>query len=163
MKELQLKVEEKIHNNNICKYHLLPALSTSRISFFTFLKFFFTFCFQHFLTLNKYFLGRRISKQIDDIMNRTFPNWYGKISEIQGALMLLDSALIGNLDLIPSGSIPDRLKRIPPIYMVSVSLWGILNLLGNFSRQRTCYCLQRTWYPLCAVWYITIIREDRYR
>ena len=136
MKELKLKVEEKIHNNNICKYHLLPALSTSRIykkdnqiSFFTFLKFFFTFCFQHFLTLNKYFLVRRISKQIDDIMNRTFPNWYGKISEIQGALMLLDSALIGNLDLIPSGSIPDRLKRIPPIN-------GFCFPLGDFKFTR---------------------------
>ena len=52
-----------------------------------------------------YLLEDRISKEVGGIMNRTFWKFYGKISKTQGALMLLVIAYIGNLDLIPPGSI----------------------------------------------------------
>ena len=76
--------------------------------------------------------------------------------------MLLDSALIGNLDLIPSGSIPDRLKRIPPIY-------GFCFPLGDFKFTRKFLTPTDLLLPsadlvpaVCSMVYNNNIREDRY-
>ena len=49
-------------------------------------------------------MERKISKSIDGSINRTFLKFDGEIHKTQGALMLLASGYIRNLDLIPPGS-----------------------------------------------------------
>ena len=49
-------------------------------------------------------MERKISKSIDGIINRTFLKFDGEIHKTQGALTLLVSGYVRNLDLIPPGS-----------------------------------------------------------
>ena len=92
----------------------------NQISIFSLLNFFLHIVFSFFLHWIIIVFVRIICKELDGIINRTSTKFHENIHKIQGALMLLVSACIGNLDLIPPASFePDP---IPLLYIPDIPI-----------------------------------------
>ena len=125
------KILVKFIKYNICNYAIVyfpdcqipPGRifkKDNSISIFTFLKFFLHFVFNFFLHWTIIVFVRIICKELDGIINRTSTKFDENIHKTQGALMLLVSACIGNLDLIPPASFePDP---IPLLYIPDIPI-----------------------------------------